>query len=75
MIDAELEDAFRQGMTLRIYTSRIGHFVECRVFALYWVGKPDAFIIEATERGVDAFDHWDFYWIQRSDPSLIVTRA
>ena len=63
MIDAELEDAFRQGMTLWIYTSRIGHFVECRVLALYWVGKPDALIIEATERGVDAIDHWDFYWI------------
>jgi hypothetical protein len=68
MSDEELEDAFIRGMTLRIYTSRIGHFVACRVVVLYWHAKPDAFIIEATERG-------QFYWIQRSDPSLIVKRA
>jgi hypothetical protein len=71
MSNQELEDAFEQEITLLLYTDRIGRFVAGRVFVLHWPAKSDAFIIEA----IEGFDHQRFYWVQRSDPSLIVKPA
>jgi hypothetical protein len=72
MSDEELEDAFIQGMPLWIYTSRIGHFIACRVSVLHWAAKSDAFIVEAIADGDNALDQGRSYWIQRSDASLII---
>ena len=69
--DDDLEDAFAQATALRLYTNRIGRFVAGRVFVLHWPAKPDAFVLEA----IDGAEDSSFYWIQRSDPSLIITPA
>jgi len=69
--DADLEDAFEQATALLLYTNRIGRFVAGRVFVLHWPAKPDAFVLEA----IDGAEASSFYWIQRSDPSLIIKPA
>ena len=69
--DADLEDAFEQATALLLYTNRIGRFVTGRVFVLHWPAKRDAFLLEA----IDGAEASSFYWIQRSDPSLIITPA
>ena len=69
--DADLEDAFEQATALLLYTNRIGRFVTGRVFVLHWPAKRDAFLLEA----IDCTEYSGFYWIQRSDPSLIIKPA
>jgi hypothetical protein len=71
MNDDELEDAFEQGMPLRIYTSHIGRFIEGHVFILHWPAKRDAFLLET----IACAEYGGFYWVQRSDPSLIIKPA
>jgi hypothetical protein len=71
MSDDELEDAFEQETPLLVYTSHIGRFVEGRVFVLHWPAKRDAFLLES----FDCAEYRGFYWIQRSDPSLIIERT
>ena len=75
MTEAELEDAFAEGLTLLIYTSRIGRFIEGYLVALHWPVAPDAFLLEEMEYTIDVPERINFYWIQRSDPSLIVKPA
>jgi hypothetical protein len=75
MTNEELEEAFTFGILLRIYTGRIGRFVEGRVCVLHWPVTPDAFLFEATKRTDSAADQASFYWVQRSDASLIVETA
>ena len=53
------------------HPNRIGRFVAGRVFVLHWSAKPDAFVLEA----IDCAEYRGFYWIQRSDPSLIIKPA
>ena len=71
MSDEALEDAFEQEIALLLYTNRIGRFVVGRVFMLHWPAKRDAFLVEA----IDCREYSGFYWIQRSDPSLIIKPA
>jgi energy-coupling factor transporter ATP-binding protein EcfA2 len=71
MRDEDLEDAFEEEIALRLYTSRIGRFVEGRIFALHWPAAPDAFLLEAINCRAGAADY-SIYWVQRSDPSLII---
>jgi hypothetical protein len=71
MNDDELEDALEQGIALLLYTNRIGHFVKGRVFILHWPAKRDAFLLEA----IECAEYGGFYWVQRSDPSLIIKPA
>jgi len=75
MSDAELEDAFEDGLALLIYTRQIGRFVEGHVVALHWPAASDAFLVEGRDYTIDVPEHMSFYWIQRSDPSLIVKLA
>ena len=75
MTETDLEDAFAQGLALLIYTSRIGRFVEGYLIALHWPAAPDAFLLEGMEYTIDLSERINFYWIQRSDPSLIIKPA
>ena len=75
MTDAELEEAFAGGLALLIYTSGIGRFIEGHMVALHWPVAPDAFLLEGVGDVIDAPECTNFYWIQRSDPSLIVKHA
>ena len=53
MTDDELEDALTREISLRIYTGRIGHFIEGRAFVVHWPAAPDAFLVEAIDRAVN----------------------
>jgi len=75
MSNEELEDAFMREFELRIYTSGIGRFIEGRMCVLHWPATPDAFLVETNDSPLPAPEHTTFYWIQRSDPSLIVQRV
>jgi hypothetical protein len=75
MTDDELEDALTREISLRIYTGRIGRLIEGRVFVLHWPVAPDAFLLEALDCAVTVPDQGAFYWVRRSDPSLIVERV
>ena len=70
MSEHDLEDAFEAEAVLQLYTSRIGCFIEGRVFALHWPVAPDAFLLEVIHPPTDGFG--GIYWIQRTDPSLII---
>ena len=75
MTDEDLADAFEEEIPVMLYTSRIGHFVEGRVVTLHWPAAPDAFLLEAIDCTAGAAEYDAFYWVQRSDPSLIITPA
>jgi hypothetical protein len=75
MTPKELEDVLTQELRLRIYTQRMGRFIEASVCELHWPAAPDAFLVEAIERTGSASNHSSFYWIRRSDPSLIIEPA
>jgi hypothetical protein len=75
MTNEELEDALMREIELRIYTSSIGRFIEGHMFVLHWPVTSDAFLLETNDPSMYAPDQTTFYWIQRSDPSLIVERV
>jgi hypothetical protein len=75
MNNGELEDALMCEIELRIYTSSIGRFIEGHMVILHWPATPDAFLLETNDPSTYAPDQTTFYWIQRSDPSLIVERV
>jgi len=75
MTPQELEDMLTREAPLRIYTRRVGCFIEASVCILHWPAAPDAFLVEAIERTDTTSDYSSFYWIQRSDPSLIIEPA
>ena len=69
MTPQEMEDMLTYESVLRIYTQRVGRFVEASVCMLHWPAAPDAFLVEVIEHTAES---GIFYWIQRSDPSLII---
>jgi hypothetical protein len=75
MSNDELVDAFEDETMLQMYSSRIGRFVEGRVFVLHWPVAPDAFLVEVISSTNDTAEYGGFYWIQRSDPTLIIKTA
>ena len=75
MSNEELEDALMCEIELRVYTSSIGRFIEGHMFVLHWPARPDAFLLETNDRSMHTPDQTTFYWVQRSDPSLIVERV
>ena len=75
MNNEELEDALIDEIELRIYTSRIGRFIEGHMFVLHWPAMLDAFLLETNDPSMYAPDQTTFYCIQRSDPSLIVEQV
>ena len=75
MNNEELEDALMCEIDLRVYTSSIGRFIEGHMVVLHWPATPDAFLLETNDPSVYTPNQTTFYWIQRSDPSLIVERV
>ena len=75
MNNEELEDALMCEIDLRVYTSSIGRFIEGHMVVLHWPATPDAFLLETNDPSVYTLNQTTFYWIQRSDPSLIVERV
>jgi len=71
----EIEEILTREVPLRIYTRRVGRFIEASVCMLHWPAAPDAFLVEAIERTDTTSDYSSFYWIQRSDPSLTIEPA
>jgi hypothetical protein len=75
MSENDLLEAFEDETVLQMYTSRIGRFVEGRVFFLHWPAAPDAFLLEVITPSNDSAQHGGIYCVQRSDPSLIIKPA
>jgi len=75
MTPQDLEDMLMCEAPLRIYTRRIGRFVQASVCMVHWPAAPDAFLVEVIDRTDSVSEPSIFYWIQRGDASLIIEAA